>query len=149
MRRCALSSYGGEHTTTNIQGEQTFEGENETMSHQVEGEHSQLPLNDQQEHHFEGEHQDEHHVEGEHDETETINLDENDEFHELNDIFSVAGFENKDMYEDAPLEFNPDFPQLEKWTRNHPKEQVIGNPQDGVLTRAQIRAKNEVLNVNQ
>ena len=115
------------------------------MNHQVEGEHSQ----NQQEHHFEAEHQDEDHVEGKHDETETINLDENDEFHELNDNFSVTGSENEDMYEDAPLEFNPNFPPLEKWTRNHPKEQVIGNPQDGVLTRAQIRAKNEVLNANQ
>ena len=40
----------GEHTTTDVQGEQTFEGENETMNHQIKGEHSQF----QQEHHFEG-----------------------------------------------------------------------------------------------
>ena len=53
------------------------------------------------------------------------------------------------MFEDAPLEFDPNFPPLEKWTRNHPKEQVIGNLQEGVLTRAQLRAKNEVLNANQ
>ena len=47
------------------------------------------------------------------------------------------------------MDFDPTYPPLEKWTRNHPKEQVIGNQQDGVLTRAQTRAKNEVLNFHQ
>ena len=32
---------------------------------------------------------------------------------------------------------------------NHPQEQILGDPHAGVLTRAQHRAKNEVLNVNQ
>ena len=45
----------GEHTINNEDCQPTFEGENENMNHQVEGEHSQ----NQQEHHFEGEHQDE------------------------------------------------------------------------------------------
>ena len=53
------------------------------------------------------------------------------------------------MFEDAPLDFDPAYPPLEKWTRNHPKEQVLGDPQDGVLTRAQLCAKNEVLNTHQ
>ncbi|CAI9262401.1 unnamed protein product [Lactuca saligna] len=76
--------------------EQTFEGEKENMNHQVDGEHSQnyqeyhLEGEHQDECHVEGEHQDEHHVKGEHDEIETINLDENDEFHVINDNFSVA-----------------------------------------------------------
>ena len=86
---------------------------------------------------------------GEHDNTDAITIDQSDAFHEFDDNISVAGTENEEMYEDAPLEFDPAYPPLEKWTKNHPKEQVIGNPQDGVLTRAQIRAKNEVLNTNQ
>ena len=38
---------------------------------------------------------------------------------------------------------------MDKWVKIHPKEQVIGNLQDGVLRRAQIREKNEVLNAHQ
>ena len=38
---------------------------------------------------------------------------------------------------------------MDKCTRDHPKEQILGDPKSGVLTRAQIRAKNEVLNVHQ
>ena len=76
----------------------------------------------------EGEYQDDTYVEGEHNDTETINVYQNDGFHELNDNNSVAGSENEEIYEDAPLDFDPTYPPLEKWTRNHPKEQVIGNP---------------------
>ena len=123
----------GEHTSIplNVEGEHPFEGEKSSMNHE-----------------FEGEHQNDNHVEGEHDDTDAINIDQNDEFHEFDDNMSVASTENEEMYEDAPLEFDPAYPPLEKWTKNHPKEQVIGNPQDGVLTRAQIRAKNEVHNAN-
>ena len=39
--------------------------------------------------------------------------------------------------------------KMEKWTTNHPKEQILGNPNSSVITRAQVRARNEVLNVNQ
>ena len=53
------------------------------------------------------------------------------------------------MFEDAPLDFDPAYPPLEKWTRNHPKEQALGNLQDSVLTRAQLHAKNEVINTHQ
>ena len=51
-------------------------------------------------------------------------------------IISIAGSENDETFEYAPLEFDPAYLPLEKWTRNHPKEQVLGNPQDGVTTRA-------------
>ncbi|KAL7582803.1 hypothetical protein Lser_V15G42497 [Lactuca serriola] len=53
------------------------------------------------------------------------------------------GFEPDDMFEDAPLDFDPAYPPLYRWKGNHPKEQVLGDPQAGVLTRAQLCAKNE------
>ena len=52
------------------------------------------------------------------------------------------------MFEDAPLEFDLAYPPLDKWTRNHLKEQVLGDPQAGVLIRAQLRARNEVHNMH-
>ncbi|XP_052625604.1 uncharacterized protein LOC128132724 [Lactuca sativa] len=57
------------------------------------------------------------------------------------------GSETDEMFEDAPLDFDPAYPPMEIWTQNHPREQVLSDPQVGVLTRAQLRAKNEVLNV--
>ncbi|CAI9261149.1 unnamed protein product [Lactuca saligna] len=66
-----------------------------------------------------------------------------EEEHNVDDACSNAGSEYDEIFEDAPLEFDPAYPPMEKWTRDHPKDQVIGNPQEGVLTRAQIRAQNE------
>ncbi|CAI9269251.1 unnamed protein product [Lactuca saligna] len=54
-----------------------------------------------------------------------------------------------EVIEDACLDFEPTYPLLDKWTHNHPKEHVLGDPQAGVLTRTQMRAKNEVFNVHQ
>lgn len=90
----------GEHLTTslNLEGDHSFEGENNSMTEL-----------------FEGEHQNDNLAEGEHDDTENINLDQNDEFHVLNDNISVARSENEDMYEDAPLDFDLAYPPLEKW----------------------------------
>ncbi|XP_052625667.1 uncharacterized protein LOC111890076 [Lactuca sativa] len=65
--------------------------------------------------------------------------------YEVDDNISIAETENEEVYEDTPLDFDPAYPPMEKWTKSHPKEYIIGNPQEGVLTRAQIRAKNEVL----
>ncbi|XP_052619531.1 uncharacterized protein LOC111895070 [Lactuca sativa] len=111
----------GEHTTDeiNVQDRHTFEGEKRNEDQHVEGEHQ---YDNQVEGELEGS------VEGE---------------YEVDDNISVAETKNEEVYEDAPLDFDPTYPPLEKWTKSHPKEQVIGNPQDGVLTRAQIRAKSE------
>lgn len=38
---------------------------------------------------------------------------------------------------------------MDKWTRDHPKEQILGDPNYGVLNRARIQARNKVLNVHQ
>ncbi|XP_052622721.1 uncharacterized protein LOC128128007 [Lactuca sativa] len=64
---------------------------------------------------------------------------------ESNDESEIMGLENEDLYDDAHLNFDPSYPPLEKRIRDHPKEQVIGNPQIGVLTRTQLREKNEVV----
>ncbi|XP_042758459.1 uncharacterized protein LOC111908400 isoform X2 [Lactuca sativa] len=53
------------------------------------------------------------------------------------------GSEIEEMFEDAPLDFDPTYPPMDRWTRIHPKE-LLGDPHDGVLTRAQLRANNEV-----
>ena len=37
------------------------------------------------------------------------------------------GSELDDMSEDAPLDFDTAYPPLVKWTRNHPKELVLGD----------------------
>ncbi|XP_052625954.1 uncharacterized protein LOC128132971 [Lactuca sativa] len=68
---------------------------------------------------------------------------EEEHFDDAEDACSINGSENDAMFEDAPLDFDPDYPPLEKWTRNHPKEQILGDPQAGVLTRAQLHARNE------
>ena len=115
-----------DHTNihSSVEGEHPFEGENNSMNEL-----------------FEGEHQNDNLAKGENNDNDTICLDQNDEYLELNDNISITGSKNDEMYEDEPLDFDPTYPPLEKRTKNHPKEQVIGNPQDGVLTRPQIRAK--------
>ena len=47
------------------------------------------------------------------------------------------------------MDFDPSFHPMEKWTPDHPKEQIIGNPNYGVLRRAHVIARNEALNVHQ
>lgn len=37
---------------------------------------------------------------------------------------------------------------MEKWTRDHPKEQILGNPNSSFLTLAQLIERNEVTNIN-
>ena len=41
------------------------------------------------------------------------------------------------------LDYDVNFPPLTKWTKSHPPNQVIGNPQSGVLTRSQLKARSE------
>ena len=76
-------------------------------------------------------------------------LQNNENYHDVNDVCSNSGSDNDELYEDARLDFDQAYPPMDKWTKDHPKEKIIGNPQEGVLTRDQIRAKNEVLNTHQ
>ena len=41
--------------------------------------------------------------------------------------------------------YDLNFPPLTKWTRDHPKTQVIGESNEGVLTRSQLKAKQTTL----
>ncbi|CAI9294570.1 unnamed protein product [Lactuca saligna] len=43
--------------------------------------------------------------------------------HNVDDACSNAGSENDEIYKDAPLEFDLAYPPMEKWTRDHPKDQ--------------------------
>ena len=115
--------------TTNFEGEHgnsitDVEGERPISNTNVEGEQNGILPNDSNIH--------------------------SDVFHDIPDNVSNVGegSEPDNMFEDAPLYFDPAYPPLDKWKRNHPKEQVIGDPQAGVLTSAQLRAKNEVLNIH-
>ena len=62
------------------------------------------------------------------------------EFHEFHDTISIADelSEAEETFEDAHLEFDPTFAPIEKWTRDHPKEKILGVPSSSVLTRAQV-----------
>lgn len=57
---------------------------------------------------------------------------------DINDTFYVAKYisDVEEIFKDADLEFDPSFPPMVKWTCNHPKEQIAGNPNYGVLIRA-------------
>ncbi|XP_052621036.1 uncharacterized protein LOC111901200 [Lactuca sativa] len=127
----------GEHLNSTI----NVEGDHGSSSTDVEGE---CPISNTN---VKGEHyQSNPIVEGE--QNGILPYDSNihtDVFHDIPDNVSNVGegLEPDDMFEDAPLDFNPSYPPLDKWTRNHPKEQVLGDPQAGVETRSQLRAKNE------
>ena len=66
------------------------------------------------------------------------NNDQTNYFHDVIDNISIAGEGSKadDIFEDVPLVFDPAYPPMDKQTRDHQKEQVVGNPNSGVLTRA-------------
>ncbi|CAI9298813.1 unnamed protein product [Lactuca saligna] len=71
----------------------------------------------------------------------------NDVFHDVVvNILNVGEtLETDEEFEDTPLDFDPTYPLMDKWMRSHPHEQILGDSLAGVLTRAQIRAKNEKL----
>lgn len=77
--------------------------------------------------------------------------DQGNEFHDINDNISIIDelSEARETLEDVYLEFDPTYPPMEKSTRDHPKEHILGDPTSCVLTWAQVRARNEVLNVHQ
>lgn len=63
---------------------------------------------------------------------------EGNEFNDLNDIISTSNelSYEQETFEDEHLEFDPKFPPMEKWMRDHPKEQITGDCSLGVLTWA-------------
>lgn len=57
-------------------------------------------------------------------------------FYDVSDHISNVGegSETNEIFEDGPLDFDPVYPQMDKWTRSHPKEQVLCDPHVGVMT---------------
>ncbi|KAI3494512.1 hypothetical protein L1887_40761 [Cichorium endivia] len=47
----------------------------------------------------------------------------------------------EDIDAEGPPDFDPNYPPLDKWTRNHPPSLVIGDVRDKVLTRAQLQQR--------
>ena len=41
--------------------------------------------------------------------------------------------------------YDPNYPPLTKWTKDHPKTQIIGDSSERVLTRSQLKAKQTAL----
>jgi len=44
-----------------------------------------------------------------------------------------SGLDNEDVFQEPESDFHPDYPPLLKWTRDHPQDHIIGNPQTRVL----------------
>ncbi|XP_052622640.1 uncharacterized protein LOC128127931 [Lactuca sativa] len=71
---------------------------------------------------------------------------------------SIEG-ENSDMLYDDDIQseleemvnaelnpsYDPNYPPLTKWTRDHPLSQVVGDASENVLTRSQLKAKQAAL----
>lgn len=57
-----------------------------------------------------------------------------------NDDGTQSEFEEEINVELDPA-YDPNYPLLVKWMRDHPKTQVIGESSEGVLTRSQLKAK--------
>ncbi|KAL4578457.1 hypothetical protein LXL04_014580 [Taraxacum kok-saghyz] len=66
-----------------------------------------------------------------------------------NDSMSDAGTIFEEVISEILPEIDPEYPPMIKWTRDHPKTQIIGNPSDQVLTRAQRKAKDAMLSKHQ
>jgi len=50
-----------------------------------------------------------------------------------------AKSDNDEVFQDSESDFHPNYPPFLKWTKDHPLEQILGNPQTGVLTRSQLK----------
>ncbi|KAI3496683.1 hypothetical protein L1887_39054 [Cichorium endivia] len=61
---------------------------------------------------------------------------------------STSGYPSdiEDIDSEGPPDFDPNYPPLDKWTRNHPPSLVIGNVRDKVLTRTQLHQRQVDLN---
>ncbi|KAI3682224.1 hypothetical protein L2E82_50087 [Cichorium intybus] len=68
----------------------------------------------------------------------------------MGDFPSTSGYPSdiKDIDAEGPPDFDPNYPPLDKWTKNHPPSLVIGDVRDKVLTRAQLHQKQLDLNKN-
>lgn len=57
---------------------------------------------------------------------------------DISDSISIAEelSNAEEIFEEAYLDFDPLYPLLEKWTSDHPREQILRNPKSGVLIRA-------------
>ncbi|KAI3499752.1 hypothetical protein L1887_35561 [Cichorium endivia] len=66
----------------------------------------------------------------------------------MGDFPSTSGYPSdiEDIDAEGPPEFDPNYPPLNKWTRNHPPFLVIGDVRDKVLTRAQLQQRQLDLN---
>ena len=119
----------GEHLISTPHNErQDSHVEGEHMPHNVDVEGEQLPNHAD----VEGEHRTSKPlVEGEpcesnHDDGNVLNND----LHDVTNNISIAGevSDADDIFEDAPLDFDPAYPPMDKWTRDHPKEHILGDP---------------------
>ncbi|KAI3493456.1 hypothetical protein L1887_41848 [Cichorium endivia] len=61
----------------------------------------------------------------------------------MDDLPSTSGYPSdiKDIDAEGPPDFDPNYPPLDKWTRNHPPSLVIGDVRYKVLTRAQLQQR--------
>jgi len=89
-------------------------------------------------------------LEGEQTEFDLLNDDQNAEQQfqdlEFDADQSIPGeSDNEEVFQDSESDFHPDYLPLIKWTKDHPQDQIIGNPQTGVLTRSQLRQQNDAL----
>ncbi|KAI3510701.1 hypothetical protein L1887_17834 [Cichorium endivia] len=66
----------------------------------------------------------------------------------MGDFPSTSGYPSdiEDIDAEGPPDFDPNYPPLDKWTRNHPPSLVIGDVRDKVLTRAQLQQRQLDLN---
>ncbi|KAI3700250.1 hypothetical protein L2E82_44871 [Cichorium intybus] len=73
----------------------------------------------------------------------------NSNTHLITDDFpSTSGYPSniEEIGSEGPPEFDPNYPPLDKWTKNHPSSLVISNIHDKVLTRLQLHQKQLDLN---
>lgn len=67
------------------------------------------------------------------------NVNTNDE-----DDDTQSKFQDEVNFEPDPS-YDPNYPPLTKWTKDHPKTQIIGESLERVLTRSQLKAKQTAL----
>ncbi|XP_052624770.1 uncharacterized mitochondrial protein AtMg00810-like [Lactuca sativa] len=65
--------------------------------------------------------------------------------HNTNDDSDFQSELEEEINAELDLACDPNYPPLAKWTRDHPKTQVIGEAPEGLLTRSQIKAKQTAL----
>lgn len=56
-----------------------------------------------------------------------------DQYNDVNDVIDNISTpeevsDAKDIFEDAHFDFDPTYSPIDKWTRNHPKEQIHSDP---------------------